>query len=111
MSFTQTITGAWHVEIDGEAHTLTASDGFAGALPRFSDLGIGALALPGSLGRLARTYGLTAEEIVAESNGRITYSAVPVSRIVVASALLTRSRTPLRHAAAPARSPRARQRA
>jgi hypothetical protein len=103
MSFTQTIAPARHVEIDGDAHTLTASDSVAGVLPRFSELGIGALALPGGPGRLARTYALTAEEVVAESNGRVAYSAVPVGRIVVAVGLAYA----LEHASAACRRARA----
>jgi hypothetical protein len=58
-----------------------------GHLASFDELGIAALALPGGAGRHARRFGLTVDEVVAESNGRVTYSAVPVDRIVVAVGL------------------------
>ena len=103
MSFIETIARTTRVEVDGDAHTLTVAEPLERGLPRISELGIGALALPGGAGRLARTYGLTAEEVVAASNGRIAYSAVPVGRIVVAVGLAYA----LEHASAACRRARA----
>jgi hypothetical protein len=88
MSLTQTASRSRGIEIDGDAHTLSAPRPLAdGRLASFDELGIAALALPGGAGRHARRFGLTVDQVVAESNGRITYSAVPVDRIVVAVGL------------------------
>ena len=88
MSLTQTAARPRGIEIDGDAQTFTAPRGYAdGRLASFSELGIAALALPGGAGRHARRFGLTVDEVVAESNGRVTYSAVPIDRIVVAVGL------------------------
>jgi hypothetical protein len=76
------------IDIDGDAHTVSAPAGlYDGRLASFSELGIAALALPGGAGRLARRFGLTTDEVVAASNGRVTHSAVPVGRVVVAVGL------------------------
>ena len=83
MSLTQSAVRTRGIEIDRDAHTFTAAGGL-GRLASFTELGILALTLPGGAGWHARRFGLTVDEVVAESNGRVTYSAAPVDRIVVA---------------------------